>query len=267
MSVSRRQFLGLATAGVALGSVSHAWAAPASSVAERLAAIRADHPLLPALKLAGESLEAVCRIEGYEATFIKNEMIGRKMLSTQMLVKVRHNPFSVYMKFVTPHEGREVIYVEGQNDGKILAHETGFASLIGTVALLPTERRAMEENRYPITGFGLKKLAEGVFENLLQDAAGEGPTVSFYPQARIGDIACRTMEVTYARPTENRPFQTSRLYIEQATSLPVRIQNYQFSSRRNEPAPLVEDYFYTAIKSNVAVVAQDFDVNNPRYGY
>jgi len=265
MSVSRRRFFGLAAAGLGLSATPLCWAAP--SVADRLAPIRADHPLLPALKLAGDALQATERMEGYEATFIKNELIGRKLMSTQMFVKVRHAPFSVYMKFVTPHEGREVIYVEGQNDGKMLAHETGFASLVGTVTLLPTERRAMEENRHPITAFGLRNLAEGVFSKLLEDTKGDVATVNLFPQSKIGDIACKTIEVHYAKPTQNRPYQTARLYIEQATSLPIRIQNYAFAQRRNEQPALVEDYFYTAVKSNVVLVAQDFDVNNPRYGY
>ncbi len=267
MSLSRRRFFGMAAAGLGLSATPSIWAAPAPTVAERLASVRAENPLLPALQLVGEAVDATGRMDGYEATFIKNELIGRKLLSSQMVVKVRHAPFSVYMKFVTPHDGREVIFVEGQNDGKLLAHETGFASLVGTVALQPSERRAMEENRHPITSFGLRNLAEGVFSKLLEDATTNAATVNLFPQSKIGEVACKTIEINYAKPTQTRQYQTARLYIEQATSLPIRIQNYTFAQRRNEQPALVEDYFYTAIKTNVALVAQDFDVNNPRYGY
>ena len=38
-----------------------------------------------------------------------------------------HQPFSVYMKFLKPRAvaGREVIWVKGQNDNKLIAHEGG----------------------------------------------------------------------------------------------------------------------------------------------
>lgn len=265
MAISRRAFLGAATAAVCSLPTRPIWAAP--TIAEQIAVVPETHPFLPAMKMAAEAYEAVSRLEGYEATFIKNELIGRQMLSSQCTVKVRHNPFSVYMKYVTPHEGREVIYVDGQNNGNMLAHETGFASLIGTVTVAPTDRRALDENRYPITSFGMKNMAHGVLVALLGDKTGEGGTVNLFPKAKIGDVACRAIEMSYAKPAPGRMFQSCRLYLEATTSLPIRIQNYTFPQRRNEAPQLVEDYFYTAVKTNVALVAQDFDVNNPRYNY
>lgn len=265
MGISRRLFFGIAAAAVAGFPARNLFAG--LNVAERLNHVLPDHPLLPALKISGEAYDAVARLDGYQAMFIKNELIGRQMVSSQMQVKVRHSPFSVYMKYVTPHDGREVIYVEGQNAGKMLCHETGFASLIGTLSLAPNDRRAMEENRYPITSFGMKNLAEGVFLALLADKTGEGATVNLFPKAKIGEVACRMLEVSYAQAAPGRIFQACRLYLEAATSLPVRIQNYAFPQRRNEQPMLVEDYFYTGIKTNVPIVAMDFDVNNPRYNY
>ena len=73
-------------------------------------------------------------------------------------MKVRHEPFSVYMHFDEPHAGREVIFVEGRNNNNLLVHEAGFASLIGTLELEPTGSQAMAENRYPITKAGIQKM-------------------------------------------------------------------------------------------------------------
>jgi hypothetical protein len=263
--VTRRRFLGLTAAAAAMLASQRA-RSEATSI-ERLADVPTDHALLPALKLVGESLDAISKFDGYEATFIKNELIGRKMLSSQMQIKVRHAPFSVYMKYIVPHAGREVIFVEGQNGGNLLAHETGFASLIGTLSLAPTDRKVMEENRYPITQFGMKKLAQEVFDHLLLDVKSTGVSVNLFPQSKIGEVACKTLEVNYATPTAVRTFQSARIYIETATSLPIRIQNYAFPARRNEQPALVEDYFYTAIKPNAQLLAADFDINNPKYGF
>jgi len=43
-----------------------------------------------------------------------------------MLLKVMHQPFSVYMAFQSPYPGREVVYVDGQNDGKLTVLDAGF---------------------------------------------------------------------------------------------------------------------------------------------
>ena len=67
-----------------------------------------------------------------------------------MYVKIRNRkvvngkivqPLSVYLNFFKPAtiKGREVIYVEGQNDGNIVAHEGGFkGSFFRRLRYLPT---------------------------------------------------------------------------------------------------------------------------------
>jgi len=124
-----------------------------------------SHPIAPAVQAARASLDAVKKLDGYTATFIKQEQLkkGKPLTQQVMQLKLRRQPFSVYLKFTDPHEGREVIYVEGRNKGKLLVHEpSGLASLAGTISLAPTGDRAMEENRYPVTMLGLEKLLETV---------------------------------------------------------------------------------------------------------
>src|SRR5690606_29722795 len=101
-------------------------------------------------------------LNDYEAVFSKKELVGRQIIPNTMTIKFRSKPFSVYLRFHKPHEGREVLFVEGRNGGKLFAHETGIRGLVGTVSLLPTAPEAMSEGRYPITMFGMQKLADGV---------------------------------------------------------------------------------------------------------
>src|SRR5260221_9546042 len=95
--------------------------------------------LAPALEAARASRDEVRKMPGYSCTFTKNEQLKKGSLLRQvMFLKFRREPFSVYLKFVEPHAGREVIYVEGQNKGRLQVHETsGLASIIGTVSLAP----------------------------------------------------------------------------------------------------------------------------------
>ena len=106
-----------------------------------------------AIKLAKEVQENLKKIKDYEATFAKKEVVGRKLIQSEMYVKFREQPFSVYIKYLNPHAGREVIYVAGRNKDKLLAHGEGITSIVGTIKLKPDSKDALEENRYPITMF------------------------------------------------------------------------------------------------------------------
>ena len=132
-----------------------------------------EHPLMPALRWAQQGVESIRRIEDYSCTLVKRERIDGELRDYEwMYVKIRHRPFSIYTRFLKPKEleGREAIYVEGHNDGKIQAHTTGrLWKLIGTVSLSPTSPIAMKGNRYPITEMGMLNLTERLIEVGLQD--------------------------------------------------------------------------------------------------
>jgi hypothetical protein len=149
-------------------------------IASNAAAIESSK-LGPAIRIARSSLEKLSSVSDYEATFIKKERFGRKVVETPILVKVRHEPFSVYMHFGKPHEGRDVINVEGKNEGRLLAHESGLKSLVGTLSLETDGRRAMEDNHYPITRFGMMFILESVVEQWDTDALLPGVDVAYYP--------------------------------------------------------------------------------------
>src|SRR3989304_5447814 len=73
-------------------------------------------------------------------------------------MKARSRPFSVYLKWQKPYDGREAIYVQGQYKGKIMVHSTGVEKVVGgTVALDPRGERAMENSRHDITEAGIGK--------------------------------------------------------------------------------------------------------------
>ena len=55
-----------------------------------------------------------------------------------IMMKVMQQPFSVYMYFLKPYAGREVLYVDGQNNGKMVVLEAGFKRMLGKMNLDPT---------------------------------------------------------------------------------------------------------------------------------
>ncbi|MCA8998588.1 MAG: DUF1571 domain-containing protein [Planctomycetaceae bacterium] len=269
--LNRRGFLvNSAAVATALGAgafVGQQLFADRTDVAARVDEAPPAHPLVPALEMATESMNALEDIHDYQATFIKRERVGRKVVDATMDLKLRENPFSVYLKFLKPSAGREVIYNAGQNGGKLQAHDVGFAGLAGTISLDPTGSYAMADNRYPVTMIGMRNLVASLLEQWLEETKLTGMTVNYYPNARIGSTSCKAIESSHKTPAQGVKFQLSRLYIASDTGLPIRVQQYEFPGRREREPVLVEDYLYTDIKTNIGLTDTDFSTHNPRYGF
>ena len=268
---NRRKFLSnSAVALAALGAgatINSRLFADRTQLAARIEEAPSSHPLIPALKLASESLAALDGVKDYKATFIKREMIGRRVLNSRMELKLRESPFSVYLKFIQPHAGREVIFVDGQNDNHMLVHETGFASLVGTLSLEIDGSYALEENRYPVTMIGLRQMVVQLMEGWLAETEMDGITVNYYPNAQIGQQACKAIEATHQRQRPGVKFQMFRLYVDGEHKWPVRLQGYEFPGPRDSSPVLAEDYLYTDLAMNVGLTDVDFSTKNPKYNY
>ncbi len=231
--------------------------------------LAAAHPLAPVLETARASREVIRKIPGYTCTFIKQEQFKKgPPLRQVMILKFRREPFSVYLKYIDPHPGREVIFVEGRNKGRLHVHEpSGLASFVGTVSLAPSSSEAMKENRYPVTMIGMEKVLDtaiGEWEPALKHPEVK---VDKYPQAKVGEFDCTMFEVVYPKPIESYKFHKARLYFDKKTQLPVRTEQYGFPGKPGEEAPLQEEYTYADLKIDVPIAESDFDINNTAYGF
>jgi hypothetical protein len=245
------------------------WGAlPLLPAAARLQAADAEHPLTNALQLARSSREALKEVADYDATFTKRELMGRRLKSQEVYLKVREQPFSVYMLFRQPHAGREVLYVDGQNQGMLLAHEGGgVKSLVGTVSLAIDSPDAMEDSRHPITSIGLANLVDKVIEQWEAESKFGECEVKYYPNAKLGTTECKVIECSHPVPRNQFKFQMTRLYIDKQSNLPVRVEQYGFPGRGDKTPPLVEEYTYTNIRTNLGLSNKDFDPRNTAYAF
>lgn len=266
-SISRRQWLqSSAVAAAALVSAGYLPSAAHADtkIASRIAEAEQSHPLVPVLKLAAKSLEKLEAVDDYEAVIIKKEMIGKTMLTSQMQIKLREEPKDVYLKFIEPHAGRQVLYSPNKRNGNMLVRETGIASLVGALEIDPMSDRVKAENRYNITKIGLRNMLTILMDRWLDETKLSGVDVKFYPTAKIGSQSCKVVQITYAEQRPEVRYQSSRLYIDNASELPVRLQNWEFAQPKPE---LVEDYYYSNLTTNVGLKDVDFDPENPKYGF
>ena len=81
-------------------------------------------------------------VKDYTCTFARREEIRGDLDGYEYIyMKCRNQPFSVYLYWLKPHAGREVIYAEGKYNGQLIVHETGLKDAVaGTLdrAATPT---------------------------------------------------------------------------------------------------------------------------------
>jgi hypothetical protein len=250
--------------------------APASTEASpaipaQLIAAPGEHQLLPAVRWAKTGIAKLDKIKDYSCTMVKRERINGTLGEYEhMFVKVRHEPFSVYVYFLGPAKvkGQEAIFVRGKNDGNIVAHPVGFRKkLVGTVSLKPDSMLAMQGNRYPMTELGLRRLTERLIEVGEHDCQFGECEVKVTPGAKINRRDCTCIEVIHPVPRRDFLFHLARIYVDSEHNLPTRYEAYEWPEEVGGKPVLTEEYTYLNLKFNNGFTDKDFDPENPDYDF
>jgi Protein of unknown function (DUF1571). len=229
-----------------------------------------------AVKMAAALLEKGCdsfsRVSDYTANMLKQERIGGALGECQLIeMKIKHAPFSVYMKWREGDRGRQLIYVDGQNDGNMLVQPGGIKGrMTGVLSLEPTGSLAMSESRYPITKAGLLELARTVLSYQQKDLeAGKGFQCQLFDFQEFEGRPCYLYVMEYDSPESNKVYRKSMVYIDKELSLPICVKNYTWGKDVDpaniEEETLIEFYAYTDLKFDQQLTDADFDKNNSSY--
>ncbi|MCA9193286.1 MAG: DUF1571 domain-containing protein [Planctomycetales bacterium] len=257
---------------------------PVSRIAKNdsVAGVQATpHALDPALELARNTLTHIRNtITDYTAIMVKRERIGNTLGESEYMgVKIRNRkvrngaiatPLSVYMAFLKPAavKGREVIYVENQNAGQIIAHEGGMrGKFLPTMHLDPNGMLAMQGQRYPITECGIENLVVKLIEKGERDRQHGECNVEFFQGAKIGDRQCTVLSVTHPHHRTHFDFHVAQVFIDDEMKIPIRYCAYTWPTSAGADKELLEEYTYLNVKLNVGLNDQDFSEKNPAYNF
>ncbi|HEV3004100.1 MAG TPA: DUF1571 domain-containing protein [Pirellulales bacterium] len=224
-----------------------------------------------AVARARACLKALDGVADYQCTLHKRERIKGKLGEHEaMTLRLRHEPLSVYVRYQVPKrlEGQEVLYVDGRNDGKMLAHPPGLkGKIVRTVPLKTTGRVAMEGNRYPITEVGLKRMAESWLKEYQRDAKLVRCDTRVLAGAKVGARICTCVEAERRQRHQEAPFQLTKLFIDDELGLPIRYEAYEWHPDSNGKPLLAEEYSYVDLQLDNGFTDADFDENNSKYGF
>ena len=225
-----------------------------------------DHPLMPILRWASQRLPEIEKLKDYSATLVKRERVQGKLGTTQYLaVKIRQKPLSFYAFFLSPPrlKGQEIIYVEGQNDGKFWVHRPAG----GTMRFAPDSEQAMRDEHYPVTEVGISNLVRRLVEVGREDLKYGECEVKYFSGAKINDRSCTVVQVVHPVPRREFRFHLARVFIDDELRLPVRYEAYNWPDEKAGQPELIEEYTYIDLKLNNGFVDDDFSINNSQYHF
>lgn len=223
-----------------------------------------EHPLMPVvrgLKASRDNFDATVR--DYSCTFVKRERIDGELGDQQFIfMKVMQEPFSVYMSFLKPSTGREVLYVAGQNDGKLVALDVGVKRYLGKISLDPNGAMAMKGQKHPITSVGIRNLTEKLIKLHEDELQYQECEVTVNPSVPI--ITRNTTMVQVVHPTPRKTFKNhvARIFIDNELHVPIHYDAYSWPTENGGQPLLEESYTYQNLKLNNNFTGRDFDPNN-----
>ncbi len=205
-------------------------------------------------------------------TLRKQERLsGRARPPEQTLaMKVRNRPFAIYLKFLAPKAGKEVVYAEGHHENKVIAHNGDWTrKIIPRLAVAPSSlHRRPGRPAPPVTEAGLLHLA-GVNSAQVPGswtwaATTPRPLSTGPPTSRARPGSARS---THGVADGSRPFaRVEVLYDPETQFLRCGISSYDW------PAPghagdleLAEHYAYDDLKLDAPSPPTDLDPANPDF--
>jgi hypothetical protein len=234
-----------------------------------------SHPLAPALNLARERIAHIREnVRDFTCILVKRERINGQLRDYEYLAtKVRREhrqgdqiiePFAVYTQYLAPKKirGRKVLYVEGENDGKMLIRNGGSRFNYLTFKLDPNSAAALRESRYPITELGLDaftgRLIEQTLSDIRNDPNGENSRIKFFDQASVDNRPCLHIQVVHPTRARHFSYHLASIYIDSELHMPIRVETYDWPKDGDDKPILQEEFTFTRLKLNVGLSDADF---------
>jgi len=230
--------------------------------------IASQHPLTPVIEYARQEQNYLRQtVVDFTCRLVKREQIDGFLQDYHYIdMEVREQtdgggrvaqPLSIYLHFLGPElvAGRKIVFVEGQNDGKMLVRNGGRHFDYVVARIDPDGKNAREESLVPITQISftrlLGKMVEVLERHRLADPTGENTEAVRIAGARINQRPCTLVRVTHPRKMDGLEFHVANVFVDDELHVPVRVDYSDWPKYPRGPVPLIAEYTYTELKLNV----------------
>jgi hypothetical protein len=222
----------------------------------------AASPMDEPLRLLNEARKAFASVKDYSCLLIKRErMNGTLQPDNVMIMKVRNDPFSVYLRWQEPRAkaGQEACYVAGRNNGRMRVRSTGLTGALGFVSLDPNDPRVKENSNHSITEAGIGNLLTRYAERWESERKINQTAVKV-AEYEYNKRRCWRVETTHPLGTSDKfAFYRNVLYFDKETKLPTRVECYDWPRKEGAAGELIEVYSYVNVRLNPGLGDETFN--------
>lgn len=227
----------------------------------------AEHPLHSVIEYArGEQDYLRQTLRDFSCRLVKRERIEGFLQDYQYInMWVREEarqgdpvvrPMSIYLEFLGPQKvaGRRVLFIEGENDGKMMVRNGGKHFDYVTVNIEPDGESAREESLVPITQSGFNRILAQMIDVLERhrraDPSGANTQVKRIVGAKINKRPSSVIRIVHPRKQPGLEFHEANVFVDDELRVPVRVDFSLWPTRANQKPPLAAEYTYTELKLN-----------------
>lgn len=183
-------------------------------------------------------------ITDYSALFLKRERINGRLRPLEKIELRFQEPFKVYLGWVEPNKGRVVVYVEGENENKMLVNPGGLLKYV-RLALEPSSYLAKRDAHHSILQAGIQNTIAHVMKEYRRGMELNQVTAHFRGQAEVDGRLAYHLEFIYpADPSAGYYAYRGEIWIDQEYYLPTRLRIYNWDNE------LYEYYEYHRLQLN-----------------
>lgn len=221
-------------------------------------------PMDEPLRLVHLARQSYQQVRDYSCIMVKRETMKGQMQPEHIIaMKLRNQPFSVYLKWLSPKtmEGQEGCYVAGKNNGMMRVKPAGVLGVVGFVSLDLKDPRVAENSRHSITDAGIGNMINRLVKGWELEKQQNNHTLVGVAEYEFAKRPCTRVEI--CRP-QSKPgqFYSYRyiIYFDKEFHLPVRAEAYDWPQPGGNPAgELMECYSYLNLKFNTGLSDLDFN--------
>lgn len=196
----------------------------------------------------------------YVCHMVRQERVGDVLLPEQTCeLRVRSNPFSIAVSVIAPKPiaGWEVVYVAGKFDEKVRFRPAGVPGAGHTLVALDNPK-VLVETSHTATDTGLQAVLKRVEKLVETEKKANNPVQIVAADYTFQDKPVRRFDIFTERPHARRYAYRSILYVDKATSLPVRFEAYDQPKTGATTGELIEMVSFVNVKFDTGLADATF---------
>lgn len=203
-------------------------------------------------------------VNDYTLIVYQRQRIGETLLPEEVILYKFKRPNSIYLRSIgEENHGQEVIYRDGWNDNKMMAHMGGALEGI-SINVRPGAGLSKKKTRHLINESSLVYMINTLEKSMKHAKAHpeDNMTVEDIGKKMIFDKSVRLIRIKLPHG-EDYPYYApvSIFGIDESRYLPLYYKSY------GPDGEMWEEYMYRNLETNVGLTDLDFDPKNPKYNF